>query len=109
MNWIALIIAGVMEIGWVISLKHTQGFTKIIPMIFYAFFGFTSAFFFSQSLKTIPMGVAYAIWMGIAIIGITVAEVFMYGNKYDLLKAFFMLLIAAGIMGLKFLGHVPTE
>ncbi len=109
MNWLMLIVAGIMEIGWVISLKQTQGFTKVIPMLFYAFFGFTSAYFFSQSLKSFPMGVAYAIWMGIAIIGITIAESVMYDKNYDLLKLFFMFLIAAGIIGLKMITNTQNE
>ncbi|MBN1299887.1 MAG: multidrug efflux SMR transporter [Melioribacteraceae bacterium] len=104
MNWIALLVAGIMEIGWVISLKHTEGFTKFIPILFYGFFGFTSAFFFSQSLKSIPMGIAYAIWMGIAVIGITVFESVVYQKPYDLIKLFFLSLIAIGIIGLKLIG-----
>lgn len=104
-----LVIAGIMEIGWVISLKQTEGFTKVIPIIFYAFFGFTSAFFFSQSLKSFPMGVAYAIWMGIAIVGITIAEGVIYNKEYEPLKLFFMLLIAVGIIGLKLITNTTNE
>ncbi|MCF8243026.1 MAG: multidrug efflux SMR transporter [Melioribacteraceae bacterium] len=101
MNWLILLLAGLLEIGWVISLKLTDGFTKVIPMIFYGFFGLTSAFFFSKALKSLPMGVAYAVWMGVAIIGTTIAENVMNQKPYDFPKVFFMLLIITGIMGLK--------
>lgn len=100
-NWIYLIIAGLLEIGWVISLKKTEGFTKVIPIIFYAFFGFLAAYFFSNALKTIPIGIAYTIWMGIAVIGTTIAESYIYNSNYDLTKLFFVTLILAGAIGLK--------
>lgn len=102
MNWIYLLLAGIMEIGWLISLKYTEGFTKLIPLIFYGIFGFTNAYLFSQSLKSIPMGIAYAVWMGVAIIGITLAEIVVFNKDYDLSKLFFMLLITFGIIGLRF-------
>lgn len=101
MNWIYLFIASILEIGWVISLKYTEGFTKLIPIIFYAFFGFFSAYFFSNSLKTIPLGIAYSIWMGIAVIGTTAAEIVVFNKPYHAGKLVFVLLIIIGIIGLK--------
>jgi quaternary ammonium compound-resistance protein SugE len=100
-NWIYLVIAGILEIGWVISLKKTEGFTKIIPIIFYAFFGFFAAYFFSNALKTIPIGVAYAIWMGIAVIGTTIAEAYLFNSSYNFTKMFFVTLILIGAIGLR--------
>jgi quaternary ammonium compound-resistance protein SugE len=100
-NWIYLILAGVLEIGWVISLKKTEGFTKVIPIIFYALFGFFAAYFFSNALKTIPIGIAYTIWVGIAVIGTTIAETYLYNSNYDLTKLFFVGLIIVGAIGLK--------
>ena len=100
-NWIYLITAGIIEVGWVISLKQTEGFTKVIPIIFYAVFGFTGAYLFSLSMKHIPMGIAYAVWMGIAVIGTIVYESFIVSKSYDLLKIFFILLIIIGVIGLK--------
>lgn len=101
MNWMYLLLAGIMEVGWIISLKYTDGFTKIIPMIFYGIFGFTNAYLFSLSLKSIPMAIAYSIWMGIAIIGITLTEIVVFNRDYDVLKFIFMLMIICGILGLK--------
>lgn len=100
-NWFYLVLAGVLEIGWVISLKKTEGFTKIVPMIFYAIFGFLAAYFFSNSLKTIPIGVAYAIWMGIAVIGTTIAEYYLYNTSYSFTKILCVILILIGAIGLK--------
>ena len=101
MNWIYLLLAGIMEIGWILSLKYTEGFTKVVPLIFYAIFGFTNAYLFSLSLKAIPMAIAYTIWMGIAIIGITLTEIVIFNKDYDLLKLIFILLIITGILGLR--------
>ncbi|MFZ1292444.1 MAG: multidrug efflux SMR transporter [Melioribacteraceae bacterium] len=105
-NWIYLLIAGFLEIGWVISLKKTEGFTKIIPIIFYAIFGFFAAYFFSNALKTIPIGIAYAIWMGIAVIGTTIAESLIFNTNLNLIKMIFMLLILIGAIGLKLTSNV---
>ncbi len=101
MNWVFLLIASILEIGWVISLKLTEGFTKVIPIIFYAFFGASSAFFFSHALKSIPLGIAYSIWMGIAVIGTTIAESVAFDKSIGLGRTFFVMLIIAGIIGLK--------
>lgn len=101
MKWIFIILAGFLEIGWVISLKYTEGFTKIIPIIFYAFFGFLSAFFFSRALQGISLGLAYSIWTGIAVIGTVVAESFMTGKSININHLIFISLIIIGVMGLK--------
>jgi quaternary ammonium compound-resistance protein SugE len=85
----------------VISLKKTEGFTKLIPIIFYGIFGFLAAYFFSNALKTIPIGIAYTIWVGIAVIGTTIAETYLYNSSYNLTKIFFVLLILVGAVGLK--------
>jgi quaternary ammonium compound-resistance protein SugE len=100
-NWIYLLIAGFLEIGWVISLKKTEGFTKVIPIIFYALFGFFAAYFFSNALKTIPIGIAYSIWMGIAVIGTTIAESLVFNSTINITKIFFVTLILVGAIGLK--------
>lgn len=103
MHWLLLILAGILEVGWIISLKYTEGFTKFIPLIFYGFFGFTTAYCLSVALRTIPLGMAYSVWMGVAVIGTTIAEHYMNGevNSINVYRVFFMLLIIAGITGLK--------
>ncbi len=103
MPWFYLLLAGLLEIGWIYSLKFTEGFTKIIPLIFYAVFGFFSALFLSKALKNIDVGTAYAVWMGIAIIGITTTGILFLKESYTILKLIFILMIAIGIAGLKFI------
>jgi len=101
--WLYLLLSGLIEIGWIYSLKYTEGFTKIVPMIFYGVFGFFSAFFLSKALKNIDVGTAYAVWMGIAIVGITTTGILFLKENYSILKIVFILFIAIGIAGLKFL------
>lgn len=102
MNWIYLFAAGIMEIGWVLSLKFSEGFTKFLPTLFYAVFGFTGAFLFSNALKTLPTSLAYSIWAGIAVIGTAIADIFLLHRPLSVIKIIFMLLIITGIIGLKF-------
>jgi quaternary ammonium compound-resistance protein SugE len=102
MNWIYLFAAGFMEIGWVMSLKFSQGFTKLIPMVFYAIFGFLGAYFFSHSLKTLPVSLAYSIWAGIAVIGTSIADIYLLKHDLNPVRVLFILLILIGIVGLKF-------
>jgi quaternary ammonium compound-resistance protein SugE len=99
--WIYLLIAGLLEIGWIISLKHTEGFTRLVPIIFYALFGGGSAFFLSLSLKTIPASTAYAGWMGIAIIGTTLMTIFTGEEPVQFFRMIFIAMILAGVVGLK--------
>jgi len=102
MNWVYLIAAGMMEVGWVLSLKFSQGFTKLIPLFFYALFGFCGAYFFSHSLKTLPVSLAYSIWAGIAVIGTSIADIYFLKHELSPMKILFILLILIGIIGLKF-------
>ena len=101
MAWFYLIIAGVLEIGWIISLKYTEGFTKLVPIIFYACFGAGSAYFLSLSLKSIPVATAYAGWMGIAITGTTLVAIFTGQEPLQIFRILFLAMILVGVLGLK--------
>lgn len=105
MNWLLLIFAGIMEVGCILSLKYADGFSKLIPVILYSLFGFGSAYLFSLSLKYFQLGLAFLIWFGIAALGVTLIELFYFNRNYGFLEIFFMVLILAGILGLKFM-HV---
>ncbi len=101
MQWIYLAIAGIFEIGWIFSLKFTDGFTRIGPMISYALCGLGAAFFLSLALKTLPIGVSYAIWTGIAMVGSNLVAMIVFGEPCSSERIFFILLIACGITGLR--------
>jgi len=103
MKWLLLMFAGIMEVGCILSLKYSNGFKKLIPVILYSLFGFGSAYLFSLSLKHFRIGVAFLIWFGIAALGITLIEVFYFKRDYSFWEIFFMAIILTGILGLKFL------
>lgn len=99
--WLYLMIATVLEIGWMISLKFTHGFTRLVPSICYAVLGWCSAYFLSLSFKTISIGTAYAIWMGTAIVGATIFGIIYFKDPYRKLRILCIMLIVLGILGLR--------
>jgi quaternary ammonium compound-resistance protein SugE len=101
MAWINLIIAGVFEIGWAIGLKYTQGFTRILPSLATVGAMIVSFALLSRALKTIPVGTAYAVWTGIGATGTAVLGMVLLGESRDVLRVFCILMIIAGVVGLK--------
>lgn len=99
--WLFIVLAGLLEIGWAISLKQTHGFTKLIPTIRYALFGMGSAYCLAQAMKALPASISIAVWMGIAVVGTTVTEAYLHGNSYSILHLGCIVLILGGIIGLK--------
>ncbi len=69
MAWIYLGIAGLLEVGWAIGLKYTDGFTRLWPSVFTVAAMIISLFFLAQALKSIPVGTGYAVWTGIGAVG----------------------------------------
>jgi len=101
MDWFYLFLAGLLEIGWVVSLKYTSGFTRLLPMVFYASFGLGAAYFLSLALKSMPLGLTYAIWVGIGIAGSNILSIVLFRETYQFVRIFFILMILCGILGLK--------
>ncbi|UUO06189.1 SMR family transporter [Blastopirellula sp. J2-11] len=101
MAWIILIVAGLLEIGWAIGLKYTEGFTKPLPSLLTAAAIVTSMFLLSVSARTIPIGSAYAIWVGIGASGAALLGVWLFGESLSPARGFFLLLLVGSIIGLK--------
>lgn len=109
--WLFLILSGLLQIGWVVSLRQTHGFTRFVPILFFAFFGLTSTVCLAQALKGIPMGVAYAVWTGISVAGSVLVDVIVF-REVGLLRLACIVLILLGTTGLKLAGDVgprPVE
>ena len=100
-NWLMLGLAGLLEIGWAISLKLTEGWTKIGWLGINILFGLGAAASLAQSMRAIPLATAYLIWKGIAILGIVAYEYVWDNQPVTLGKAVFGALILIGIVGLK--------
>lgn len=101
MNWILLVIAGLFEIGWAIGLKYTEGWSKLWPSIITLGLMGISFFCLSQAVKTLPLGTAYAVWTGIGTVGAAIVGMFLFDEPRDILRILCILLIVAGIAGLK--------
>ena len=101
MAWIYLCIAGLLEISWAISLKHTEGFTNLRWSLV-TVVGMTASFYFlAQALKTIPVGTGYAIWTGIGAAGTAILGIVLFSESAALPRLFCIGVIVAGIVGLK--------
>ncbi len=101
MAWIYLTFAGAFEIAWAIGLKYTEGFTRLWPSIFTVFAMIISFSLLSHSLRTLPIGTAYAVWTGIGAVGTALVGMLVLGEPRDVTKILCILLIVAGIAGLK--------
>ncbi|MDZ8053918.1 MAG: quaternary ammonium compound efflux SMR transporter SugE [Aulosira sp. ZfuVER01] len=101
MDWIYLLIAGLLEMGWAIGLKYTQGFTKLVPSIATVACMIVSFAFLSIALRTLPVGTAYAIWTGIGAAGTALMGVILLGEPAEFRRFFCIGLIMAGVLGLR--------
>ncbi|MBZ5488374.1 quaternary ammonium compound efflux SMR transporter SugE [Halomonas aquamarina] len=101
MSWIILFIAGLLEIGWAIGLKYSEGFTKLWPTAWTVFSLAASFLLLGLALKTLPVGTAYAIWVGIGAVGTAVLGIVLFGESVGVLKLVSLTLIVAGLVGLK--------
>jgi quaternary ammonium compound-resistance protein SugE len=102
MAWIYLIIAGLLEIGWAVGLKYTEGFSKFWPSV--ATLGTMMASFalLAAALKSIPVGTGYAVWTGIGAAGTAIIGMVFLGESRELVRMLCIVLIIAGVVGLKF-------
>lgn len=102
MPWIQLLIAGMLEIVWAISLKYTDGFSRLWPSVATIVGMIASFYFLAQALKTIPVGTGYAVWTGIGAAGTAILGIFLFAEPASLFRVSCIALIVAGIIGLKF-------
>ncbi|MDY0238828.1 MAG: quaternary ammonium compound efflux SMR transporter SugE [Campylobacterales bacterium] len=101
MNWTILFLAGIFEIFWAVGLKYSDGFTKLTPTIFTLITMIVSFYLLSLALKTLPIGTAYAVWVGIGTIGTVIAGIFLFNESMSLFRMISILSILLGIMGLR--------
>lgn len=102
MAWIYLVAAGIMEIAWAVALKQSQNFSQLTPSIVFLVTATLSVALLSLALKSLPLGTAYAIWTGIGACGVAIIGVVFFGDSASLIRIGFLLMIAIGIIGLKF-------
>jgi quaternary ammonium compound-resistance protein SugE len=100
--WIYLFIAGLLEIGWAIGLKYTHGFSKLLPSVLTGLAMAGSFYFLSVAVKSLPISTSYAVWVGIGAVGTAIFGMAVLGESASVQKLFFLALLVAGIVGLKF-------
>jgi quaternary ammonium compound-resistance protein SugE len=101
MAWIALVVAGLFEIGWAVGLKYTEGFTRPWPTTWTVVAMVASVVLLGWAIRTLPVGTAYAIWTGIGAVGTVILGIVLFGESASLLRLVCVALIVAGIVGLK--------
>lgn len=105
MTWFLLCVAGLFEVAWAIGLKYTDGFTKPIPVVFTLIAMAISVFLLGYSMKSIPVGTAYAVWTGIGAVGTALLGIFLFGETASVSRLICLGLIVSGILGLKYVSH----
>jgi len=103
MAWIWLAIAGAMEIVWAVGLKYVEGFTRPLASVVTVAAMITSVWFLALAVRTIPIGTAYAMWTGVGAVGVAIAGMILFGEPRDAARVGCILLIVAGVAGLKWL------
>ncbi len=100
-TWILLIFAGLFEIGFSISLKLSDGFTKIKPIIAFVVFSILSFVCLSKTLDKIPLGTAYLLWTGIGAVGTVIVGIMYFNEPYSVMRVFFITTMIISMIGLK--------
>jgi quaternary ammonium compound-resistance protein SugE len=101
MNWAILVVAGLFEVGWAIGLKYTDGFTRLLPTVWTVLAMIISLGLLGVAMKTLPVGTAYGVWVGVGAIGTVVLGIVLLGEPASAARMISVALILAGIVGLK--------
>lgn len=101
MPWIILVLAGLFEIVWAIGLKYTQGFTRLWPSVGTVAAMAVSLGLLGIAMKSLPVGTAYAIWVGVGAVGTVILGIVLFDEPVNALRIGSVALIIAGLAGLK--------
>ena len=101
--WLILFIAGLCEVAWAVGLKYTDGFSRLGPSLATVVAMIVSVVLLGWSLKVLPLGTAYAVWTGIGAVGTAILGMILFGESREVARLLCIVLIVAGIAGLKLL------
>lgn len=108
MAWVYLIVAGLLEVGWAIGLKYTEGFTRPIPSILTGIAIVASMYLLAVASRTLPIGTAYGIWVGIGVVGTAILGMILFDEPRHIARLFFVLLLVVSLVGLGVTGTEPV-
>jgi len=100
--WIYLVIAGFLEVCWAIGLKYTEGFTRLWPSVFTLTTLAASMYLLAKASHSLPIGTAYAVWVGIGAVGASVLGIFLFKEPVTIARVIFLAMLVISIIGLKF-------
>ena len=103
--WIYLIIAGLLEICWATGLKYTDGFTRLWPSVFTVVTLAASMLLLAKAAQTLPIGTAYAVWVGIGALGAAMLGIVLFNEAVTVWRMVFLVMLLVAIIGLKFSSH----
>ncbi|MDI6749450.1 MAG: quaternary ammonium compound efflux SMR transporter SugE [Pseudomonadota bacterium] len=101
MAWILLLLAGLCEVAWAIGLKYTDGFTRPVPSLLTLAAMVASVVLLALAMKSLPVGTAYAVWVGIGAVGTAILGIVLFAEPASAGRLLSLALIVAGIIGLK--------
>jgi quaternary ammonium compound-resistance protein SugE len=101
MAWVVLFVAGLLEMGWAIGLKYTEGFTRFWPSVGTAISMVLSVVLLGWAMRSLPVGTAYAVWTGIGAVGTVVLGIVLFQEPANAARLACVGLVVAGILGLK--------
>lgn len=101
MAWLLLLIAGLLEVGWAIGLKYTEGFTRLWPSVGTLTAMTLSVVLLGIAMKSLPVGTSYAVWVGVGAVGTAILGMVLFGESASAGRLISLGLIVAGIVGLK--------
>lgn len=102
MAWFILVLAGLFEVAWAIGLKYTEGFSRLWPSVWTVLAMIVSIWLLGIAMKSLPVGTAYGIWVGVGVVGTVICGMLLFGEPVNGMRVFSIALIVGGIIGLKF-------
>ncbi|MCC2636863.1 MAG: sugE [Moraxellaceae bacterium] len=101
MAWIYLLVAAVFEVQWAVTLKYTEGFSRLWPSVACALGMIVSVYFLALAQRTLPVGTSYAVWTGLGAVGTAILGMLLFNESREIARVLCILLIVAGVLGLK--------
>ncbi len=101
MAWVYLVMAGLLEAGWAVGLKYTEGFTRLLPSLLTGAAIVLSMLLLSLAVRTLPIGTAYGIWVGIGTVGAALAGILLFDEPRNPGRLVFLTLLVISLVGLK--------
>jgi quaternary ammonium compound-resistance protein SugE len=103
--WLILIVAGLLEVVWSVGLKYTHGFARLVPSAITVVALIASVVLLERAARVIPVGTAYAVWVGIGVVGVAIAGAVLFDEPMPPLRILFTTMLIVSIIGLKLTAH----